>query len=77
VRTNVTEVRVEKVLDTAIARAQPVSQLPVFLAVVAQQRPGDFEKIRAGGVPADRQPQRREFEIDVASSSSSVCGTSA
>ena len=49
-----------------VARAEPAPQLPVLLVVVAQQGPGDFEKVRARGVPADRQAQRREFEIDVA-----------
>jgi hypothetical protein len=66
VRTDVTEVGVEKLLDTAIDRAKPVSQLPVLLVVVAQQGPGDFEKVRTGSAPADRLAERREFEIDVA-----------
>jgi hypothetical protein len=65
-RTNVTEVRVEKFLDAAIARAEPVSQLLVFLVVVAQQGSGDFEKVRARGAPADGLAQCREFQIDVA-----------
>src|ERR1019366_4099735 len=65
-RTNIAQVLVQKVLDTAIAGAQPVPQLPVFLVVVAQQGPGDFQKVGAGGAPADRLPQRGELEIDVA-----------
>src|SRR5579864_4089406 len=66
VRTNVAQVLVEKTLDAAIAGTEPVSQLPVLLVIVAQQRPGDFEKVQAGGAPVDRLAHRGEFEVDVA-----------
>src|ERR1019366_2053532 len=57
-RANVAEIPVQKFLDSGIARAEPVPELPVLLVVIAQQGSGEFEKVRAGGASADRLTHR-------------------
>ncbi len=65
-RTDVLQIRVQKLLNAGIGGAQPVAEQLILLIVVAQQGSGQFQKVGVRGAMAGRLPERHKFQLDVA-----------
>ena len=65
-RQHVAEIGIEKGLNARVGGTQTAAQQLIFLIVVAQQRPGDFEEIRVRAAGIRRLAERGQLQIDVA-----------
>ena len=56
----------EKGLDASIRGTKTVSKQLIFLVVITQERPGDFESMPIRSAVAEGLPESGQFQIDIA-----------